>query len=659
MVLLNLDIHNFLQKNNLSISKQNITEDILKFIQPKFADFKDVDFRHAVQRFVYLYKKKWKSANYTVKNFEKKFVNWLNEYLIVRKKDNEPTASRRGRKPVAFDNSSNKTKKRRVSCLIESHSSNELFFAANKKFRDESVVIAAKNVLNISNTDKATKYSADEALALIIDASLTKASYQLIRSGALEKEYNIYPAYNDVRDAKLKCYPANITVEDYSASVPLKDLMTHTLQRICAVQEPVLRHLILNDKAIKTMTLTCKAGFDGATGQSIYKQVLSEPDINRDLKREESLFITCLVPLDLTGFNNSNEKVPIWRNQKSSSTAYCRPIRFAYKMESKGSVIEEDQYIKSEIESLGMILLEVCGSSIEVNCIIELTMIDGKVQTILSKKNNSYQCCSVCGVSPKNMNSLDILNIDYTNREFKYGLSSLHAWIRFFEMLLHIAYKKETRKWQARSKEHKEKASEAKQKIQTDFMNKMGLVVDFPKSGGSGTSNDGNTSRRAFAVYEQTAEILGIDQNLIFRFYIILVTLSSGYEIDCLKFKDYCFDTFRLYVSLYPWYYMAQSVHKVLIHGHDIIKSLTLPIGLMSEEAQEAGNKDFKSYRENFSRKTSRKATNTDLINRLLVSSDPVISSLRKSTSHQTNHKAFPSDVLQLLKQSSNDIIVL
>ena len=49
-----------------------------------------------------------------------------------------------------------------------------------------------KNVLNISNTDKATKYSADEALALIIDASLTKASYQLIRSGALEKEYNIY-----------------------------------------------------------------------------------------------------------------------------------------------------------------------------------------------------------------------------------------------------------------------------------------------------------------------------------------------------------------------------------------------------------------------------------------------------------------------------------
>ena len=80
-------------------------------------------------------------------------------------------------------------------------------------------------------------------------------------------------------------------------------------------------------------------------------------------------------------------------------------------MESKESVIEEDQYIKKEIESLGMISLDICGSSIEVNCIIELTMIDGKVQTILSEKTNSYQCCLVCGISPKNMNSLDILKI--------------------------------------------------------------------------------------------------------------------------------------------------------------------------------------------------------------------------------------------------------
>ena len=55
------------------------------------------------------------------------------------------------------------------------------------------------------------------------------------------------------------------------------------------------------------------------------------------------------------------------------------------------------------------------------------------------------------------MNSLEVLNKDYSNLEFKYGLSSLHAWIRFFEMLLHIAYKKDTGKWQSRSKYDKKK----------------------------------------------------------------------------------------------------------------------------------------------------------------------------------------------------------
>ena len=262
-------------------------------------EFEDV-VKHAIQQFVYLYQRKCKSVNNTVKSFEKKFVNWLNEYFIVRKTDDEPATSKCGRKPVKFDDASYRTNKRRVSGLLESHLSNELLFAVSKKLRDEPNVIAAKKVSNISNTDKESKYSADEALALIIDARLTKSSYQLIRSGALEKEHNINPTYNDVRDEKLKYYPANITEEDYSASVPLKDLTIHTLQRICAVQEPVLRDLIMKDKAINIMTLTFKADFDCSTGQSIYKQALIEPDMNRDLNCEGSLFITCVVPLDFT-----------------------------------------------------------------------------------------------------------------------------------------------------------------------------------------------------------------------------------------------------------------------------------------------------------------------------------------------------------------------
>lgn len=55
-----------------------------------------------------------------------------------------------------------------------------------------------------------------------------------------------------------------------------------------------------------------------------------------------------------------------------------------------------------------------------------------------------------------------------------------------------------------------------------------------------------------------------------------------------------------------------------------------IPIGQLSEEAQEARNKESRRYREQFTRKTSRIDTNTDLLHILLISSDPLISSYRK-----------------------------
>jgi hypothetical protein len=39
---------------------------------------------------------------------------------------------------------------------------------------------------------------------------------------------------------------------------------------------------------------------------------------------------------------------------------------------------------------------------------------------------------------------------------------------------------------------------------------------------------------------------------------------------------------------------MPPTVHKLLIHGADIIENEVLPIGQLSEVAQEARNKDFK-----------------------------------------------------------------
>lgn len=75
---------------------------------------------------------------------------------------------------------------------------------------------------------------------------------------------------------------------------------------------------------------------------------------------------------------------------------------------------------------------------------------------------------------------------------------------------------------------------------------------------------------------------------------------------------------------------MPTSLHKILIHGHQIIDNMGIAIGLLSEDAQESRNKDVRHYRENFSRKFSRKMAMEDTYHRLMVSSDPHITGLRK-----------------------------
>jgi hypothetical protein len=63
----------------------------------------------------------------------------------------------------------------------------------------------------------------------------------------------------------------------------------------------------------------------------------------------------------------------------------------------------------------------------------------------------------------------------------------------------------------------------------------------------------------------------------------------------------------------------------MLIHGAIVIENALLPIGQLSEEAAEARNKYFHLNRQNFARKFSRVSCNLDVLNRLLLSSDPVI----------------------------------
>lgn len=319
----------------------------------------------------------------------------------------------------------------------------------------------------------------------------------------------------------------------------------------------------------------------------------------------------------------------------SSSPRWCRPIRIRYLKENKDITNEEIEYIENQAQNLQATKV---SDNIRINHVLLPTMVDGKVCNAATNTSSTLRCY-ICGKTSKSFN--DLSSTEPENPEtFRFGLSILHARIRFFEILVHLSYKlkADVHKGRVTDKSDREKIQAAKRQIQKEFHDKLGLLVDIPKAG-FGNTNDGNTSRRFFNSQEGAASITGVDLSLINKFKTILEVISSGYEIDLKKFEKFTMDTAKHYVSLYPWQPMSPTVHKILIHSASVISHALLPIGQLSEEAAEARNKHFRQYREKFSRKFSRTACNEDVINRLLLTSDPYLSSLR--TKSKTKKQSF------------------
>ncbi|GFV71004.1 dna-mediated transposase [Trichonephila clavipes] len=211
----------------------------------------------------------------------------------------------------------------------------------------------------------------------------------------------------------------------------------------------------------------------------------------------------------------------------------------------------------------------------------------------------------------------------------KLGISSLHAWIKCFECLLHISYRLGIKKWSVRRAD-RPVVDARKKEVQEKFRRQMGLLVDAPKPG-FGTTNEGNTARAFFRNPVIASSIKGIDEMLIKKLHVVLTTIAYGYEMDVQKFKEFYLTTAELYVALCPCSNKPQSLHKALIHGGLLVNGSILHIGQMSEEAIEARNKDSTYFREHHSRKLNSKKSMEDMIQMLIVSKDPYIASLRKN----------------------------
>lgn len=585
----------------------------------------------SLRHFKTTFKQKWTAARYTDERFLKINEEWLKISQELPSWSHKP-----GRPVKQFHELSERSKRRRTKELRAQVPVEELTFAARVSHgtsgnKDTSKIIKeitstptrAKKFRKIVFSKKepvVIKYTAQEALSLFVEGNFTRRQWTLLQSGRKE----IYPCYSLLQKAKKECYPdeQKITVTETSFNVELQALLDCTALRLILYLKEVTD--MLTDFEKQHLLLISKWGCDGSH-QTPFKQkfeITSDNDCN--------IFVSSLVPVRLVVSVDGDITKILWQNPVPSSVRFCRPIRARFVPETKDITKEEIAYIDNQAKNLKA--TEESEIPVKISHNILLTMVDGKVCNSATDTASTMRCY-ICGQTSKDFNTLKRSAIK--NEALKFGLSVLHARIRFFESLLHVAYKEPLKKWQARSPEEKKVVKETKEKIQKCFREEMGLLVDVPKAG-YGNTNDGNTSRRFFQNAECSSRITGIDINLINRFKVILEVISSGHEIDHQKFDDYAQDTAKLYVGLYGWHPMSPTVHKILMHGAQVIAEAILPIGQLSEEAAEARNKHFRKYRVDYARKFSRTECNRDILNRLLLTSDPFISCSRPKNKNKS-----------------------
>ena len=270
--------------------------------------------------FLKLAKKKWKEANSNIGNLERKFGylgGWLSQIADIP--DLNPKPKTRSSKP--FFELSKHSKDRSTEELRDSNESSKLVHAAKSALKregrnDMAFVIGeaskspsrATKIRHLSGIADSLekipkakvqlpkKISPTDALVLLFHTDQKKEAYNATRLLSKEHEADIWPTYDDIKEVKKSCHPANISYGETAVIVPLAERLRHNDERLVKIYDVRFQGLLkpVPDGGTLDLDSEDKIGFDGSTGNSMFNQAFSLE--NRDAS-DESLLSTCLVPL--------------------------------------------------------------------------------------------------------------------------------------------------------------------------------------------------------------------------------------------------------------------------------------------------------------------------------------------------------------------------
>ncbi|KAK4876059.1 hypothetical protein RN001_012481 [Aquatica leii] len=180
-----------------------------------------------------------------------------------------------------------------------------------------------------------------------------------------------------------------------------------------------------------------KWGCDGSQQTTFKQKFLNNSD------SDANIFQSLFVPLQLSC---GHEKKLIWQNPLPSSPRHCRPIRIRFVKETADISKEEISYIENKINLLEPTQITQVNKKFLVKHVMMFTMVDAKVCNAATDTKSTMKCY-ICGATSKDFNNLSARK-QINEDALKFGLSTLHAKIRLFEAVLHLAYKLPVKKWQ-------------------------------------------------------------------------------------------------------------------------------------------------------------------------------------------------------------------
>jgi len=508
----------------------------------------------------------------------------------------------------------------------------------------------AKNAIlaNLSEKSKPLfKKSPEEGLFFLLANNLTKEQYSNMKRSCKDSGADIWPAYKYLQAAKPKLKPEEISVEEKEALVPLKALLEHTVNRILVSKPHLLQsmeNLAEETGSPLVATLYYKIGFDSSGSHKITQQTNSEGDH----RHSNSIMASQMAPLRLVTIID-DEETPLFDYPCQNSPHSCRPLRLAFEKETEATMQCEFQRLQKEMSELTDL---VVSPKVTIQFSGLFTLIDGKVLcSITGAKTIQCPLCHKSGLElAKNEGPFELKSTEF----ICYGASVLHFGLRAFSTLLQIGYKQDFKSHRV-TKQNSSTVEARKLKVKQAFKREMNLIVDSPSS--PGNTLCGNVARKAFSNPVKFAQIIGVSPMLVSNIEVIWRIMGSKYPINAEKFDKLCKETLEVYLSDAGWFNIPPTIHKILVHGKDIIKACPVPIGWTSEEGSEANNKFIRKFLLHHTRKTSHIDTLTDLFHRLLEISDPVLVTKSCKSQKKEKRKLTPEmrEILAIPKEEETD----